>query len=61
TVTVEAECIALRGPQARFRLRAHDGVDEIGRGTHDRFILTWKRFERGLAPKLDKSRMEAPA
>jgi fluoroacetyl-CoA thioesterase len=29
TITVEAECIEVRGPRAKFVLRAHDGVDEI--------------------------------
>lgn len=51
TVTVEAECIEVKGPRAKFRVRAHDGVDEIGAGIHDRFIVAWNRFERGLAPK----------
>lgn len=51
TVTVEAECIEVRGPRVRFKLRAHDGVDEIGTGTHERFIVTWDRFNRGVAAK----------
>ena len=54
TVTVEAECIELRGPRAKFRLRAHDGVDEIGAGIHDRFIVGWDRFKRGVAAKTAK-------
>ena len=61
TVTVEAECIEVRGPRAKFKLRAHDGVDEISTGTHDRFIVAWNRFDRGLAPKRDKTVEEAPA
>lgn len=61
TVTVDAECIELRGPRAKFALRAHDGVDEIGAGTHERFIVGWDRFERGLAPKRAKRLAEAPA
>lgn len=61
TVTVEAECIEVRGPRAKFKLRAHDGVDEISIGTHDRFIVAWNRFDRGLAPKRDKTVEEAPA
>ena len=61
TVTVEAECIEVRGPRAKFKLRAHDDVDEISTGTHDRFIVTWNRFDRGLAPKRDKTVEEAPA
>jgi fluoroacetyl-CoA thioesterase len=54
-VTVEAECIEVRGPRARFTLRAHDGVDEIGAGTHERFIVTWDRFNRGVAAKVAKA------
>jgi fluoroacetyl-CoA thioesterase len=54
TVTVEAECIEVKGPRAKFALRAHDGIDEIGSGTHERFIVTWDRFNRGIAAKLAK-------
>jgi fluoroacetyl-CoA thioesterase len=65
TVTVEAECIEVKGPRAKFRVRAHDGVDEIGTGIHDRFIVAWNRFERGLAPKramvADQPLEETPA
>jgi fluoroacetyl-CoA thioesterase len=65
TVTVEAECIEVKGPRAKFRVRAHDGVDEIGAGIHDRFIVAWNRFERGLAPKramvADQPLEETPA
>ena len=54
TVTVDAECIEVRGPRARFKVVAHDGVDEIGTGTHERFIVTWDRFNRRIAAKLAK-------
>ncbi len=43
------------GPRARFKLLAHDGVDEIGSGTHERFIVVWDRFNRGVAAKLAKA------
>jgi fluoroacetyl-CoA thioesterase len=55
TVTVDAELIEVRGPRASFVLRAHDGVDEIGSGTHERFIVSWDRFNRGVAAKLTKA------
>jgi fluoroacetyl-CoA thioesterase len=45
----------VRGPRARFKLRAHDGVDEIGSGTHERFIVAWDRFNRGVAAKVAKT------
>jgi fluoroacetyl-CoA thioesterase len=55
TVTVEAECIEVKGPRARFKITAHDGIDEIGSGTHERFIVTWDRFNRGVAAKMAKA------
>jgi fluoroacetyl-CoA thioesterase len=61
TVTVEAECIEVRGPRARFRLVAHDGVDEIGAGTHERFIVAWDRFNRGVDAKRAKAASGAEA
>ncbi len=45
----------MRGPRARFKIVAHDGVDEIGSGTHERFIVVWDRFNRGVAAKLAKA------
>src|SRR5262245_57372075 len=61
TVTVEAECVELRGPRARFKLVAHDGVDEIGAGTHERFIVAWDRFNRGVDTKRAKAASGAEA
>lgn len=51
TVTVDAECIALNGRRAKFAIKAHDGIDMIGQGEHERFIIKWDRFEAGVAPK----------
>ncbi|MGB6428732.1 MAG: thioesterase family protein [Methyloceanibacter sp.] len=61
TVTVEAECVEVRGPRAKFSLRAHDGIDEIGVGSHERFIVTWDRFNRGIATKRARVAAEADA
>jgi len=59
TVTVDAECTEIRGPRASFKISAHDGIEEIGAGTHERFIVGWKRFERGIAAKLSKAGVDA--
>ena len=61
TVTVEAECVEVRGPRTRFKLTAHDGVDEIGSGTHERFIVAWDRFNRGIAAKVAKAQAKVDA
>src|SRR5262245_24935275 len=61
TVTVDAECVEVKGPRARFKVTAHDGVDEIGAGTHERFIVSWDRFNRGIAVKLAKAQTNVDA
>ena len=61
TVTVDAECIEVRGPRAKFKVVAHDGIDEIGAGTHERFIVSWDRFNRGVAAKLAKTAQKVEA
>jgi fluoroacetyl-CoA thioesterase len=61
TITVDAECIEVRGPRAKFTVRAHDGIDEIGSGTHERFIVTWDRFNRGIAAKTAKAEARVDA
>jgi len=61
TVTVEAECVQVRGPRASFKISAHDGIEEIGAGTHERFIVGWDRFDRGLAAKLSKTETKVDA
>jgi len=55
TITVDAECIEVRGPRAKFSVRAHDGIDEIGTGIHERFIVTWDRFSKSVAAKTAKA------
>lgn len=44
TVTVEAECTKVQGRRVSFHVKAHDGVEVIGEGTHDRMIVPWNRF-----------------
>jgi fluoroacetyl-CoA thioesterase len=51
TVTVDAEITELRGPRAKFKVRAHDGVDLIGEGRHERFIVKWDRFNARVEDK----------
>ena len=51
TITVEAECVEVKGPRAKFAIKAHDGIDEIGSGIHERFIVTWDRFNESVAAK----------
>ena len=44
TVTVDAECTKVEGRRVWFKVRAHDGIDLIGEGRHERMIISWTRF-----------------
>jgi fluoroacetyl-CoA thioesterase len=57
-VTVDAELVELDGRRAWFRVRAHDGVDEIGEGEHGRFIVEWDRFNKRVAEKAQMARLD---
>ncbi|MGC1464496.1 MAG: thioesterase family protein [Pseudolabrys sp.] len=51
TVTVEAECVEVSGRKLTFKVRAHDGVDVIGEGTHGRAVVAWDKFNSRVAEK----------
>ena len=51
TVTVDAECLAVDGPRLTFKVKAHDGVDPIGEGRHQRFVVAWDKFKARVAEK----------
>jgi fluoroacetyl-CoA thioesterase len=50
-VTVDAECTEVQGRRASFQVRAHDGLDLIGEGRHERAIVAWDRFNAKVAEK----------
>jgi fluoroacetyl-CoA thioesterase len=43
-VTVDCECTSVSGRRVAFKVTAHDGVEVIGAGTHERMIVPWDRF-----------------
>jgi fluoroacetyl-CoA thioesterase len=51
TVTVEAECVKIVDRRISFSVKAHDGVDLIGEGRHERFVVAWDKFNARLAEK----------
>jgi fluoroacetyl-CoA thioesterase len=51
TVTVDVELTELQGRKVWFQVRAHDGVDVIGEGRHERAIVSWDRFNKRVAEK----------
>ena len=51
TVTVTAELLKVRGRRLSWQVTAHDGVDEIGSGTHERAVVTMDRFHARMREK----------
>ncbi len=44
TVTVQVAVEEVQGRRIRFSVKAHDGVEPIGEGTHERFVIDPARF-----------------
>jgi fluoroacetyl-CoA thioesterase len=51
TVTVDAECTQVAGQKISFKVKAHDGMDLIGEGRHERFVVAWEKFNARVAAK----------
>ncbi|MFZ0607768.1 MAG: thioesterase family protein [Xanthobacteraceae bacterium] len=54
TVTVDVECVEVAGRRVAFKVRAHDGIDLIGEGRHERFVVAWDKFNARVAAKAAK-------
>jgi fluoroacetyl-CoA thioesterase len=61
TVTVRARLVRVEGRKLAFEVSAHDGIDEICTGTHERFVIDTARFEAKAQAKAEKSKQPAPA
>jgi fluoroacetyl-CoA thioesterase len=53
TVTVNGKLEAMDGRKLFFSIVAHDGLDTISQGTHDRFIIDAAKFNSKMAAKLN--------
>ena len=50
-VTATVELVAVEGRKLTFHVEAHDGVDLISRGRHERHVILKERFEARVAGK----------
>jgi fluoroacetyl-CoA thioesterase len=55
TVTVTVRLEAVEGRRLVFSAVAHDGIDEISRGTHERFLIDPERFAAKVAQKQERA------
>ena len=60
TVTVDVEVAEVTGRKVAFKVTAHDGIDKIGEGRHERMVVPWERVKPGLAAKAAKAGVKAP-
>ena len=51
TVEVAATLVSVEGRKLVFEVRAHDGVDAIGEGRHERHVIDAGRFAEKVAGK----------
>lgn len=58
TVTVEAICTAVNGRRVAFDVVAEDGIDIIGKGRHERMIVSWEKFVSKVNAKAKRARVE---
>lgn len=50
-VTARVKLVGVHGRKLTFEVEAHDGLDLISRGTHERFIIDKGRFDARLKEK----------
>ncbi len=55
TVTVDCEITEVDGKRVKFTVTGHDGVDRIGGGTHERFVINRAKFDERVAAKAAKA------
>ncbi|MGC2826388.1 MAG: thioesterase family protein [Pseudolabrys sp.] len=51
TVKVDVEIVEVQGRKIVFKVIAHDGMDLIGEGRHERVVVAWDRFNAKVAEK----------
>jgi fluoroacetyl-CoA thioesterase len=54
TVTAKVELTKIEGRKLTFKVEAHDGVDLISQGTHERFVIDRNKFDLKVAIKQQK-------
>jgi fluoroacetyl-CoA thioesterase len=55
-ITVRTRLVEVAGRRLLFEVEAHDGVDLIGKGTHERYLIDRARFSAKAAAKSETPR-----
>lgn len=54
-VTARVKLIEVSGRKLVFEVEAHDGVDRISKGRHERFVINKERFDAKIREKKNKA------
>lgn len=54
SITVRGRLDIVEGRKLSFSIEAHDGIEKISEGTHDRFIIHTEKFNRKIEVKKRK-------
>jgi fluoroacetyl-CoA thioesterase len=55
TVTAKVRCVEVNGKRNLWEVEVHDEQDLIGRGTHERFVISVDKFNARLLEKLSRN------
>ena len=55
TITIQLKLDSVEGRKLTFSLQAHDGIDLISEGTHERFIIVADKFNSNVDKKRKKT------
>jgi fluoroacetyl-CoA thioesterase len=53
-ITATVELIAVEGKKLIFSVEAHDGIDLISKGRHERFVINKEKFDAKVLAKRNK-------
>ena len=53
-ITATVELIAVEGQKLIFSVEAHDGIDLISKGRHERFVINKEKFDAKVLAKRNK-------
>jgi fluoroacetyl-CoA thioesterase len=56
-VRVDATCTGVTGRRIGFTVVAHDGLEKIGEGRHERIVVPWERFVVRVNEKAKRARV----
>ena len=53
-ITATVKLIAVEGKKLIFSVEAHDGIDLISKGQHERFVINKEKFDAKVLAKINK-------